>query len=254
MAIKRKGIVAAPGEYKYGDMTEIKTADELKLAAERQPIIMLTKGHPIDGVPLARDVIGTVSQKWDPKTEKVTGEFWFHDEKTPENIKKKLMNYEPIPISAGILIDNVSDGIQEGIVYTHMAILDGEDPKCPLGTCGINIRMESEPTKNARFEQKTELDNVPKEVEEPLELDDVDMKTLDEVVEEETPKPEIPKTEEPAEQKPEAEVAEPVKEEVKLEPEVIIPVGQSTVQKEFEVDERGWVTFIPQRYKKTETK
>lgn len=246
MAIKRKGIVAAPGEYKYGDITEIKTAEELKLAAERQPIIMLTKGHPLEGIPLARDVIGTVSQRWDAKTEKVIGDFWFYDEKTPENIKKKLQNFEPIPISAGILLDDVKDGIQEGIVYTHMAILDGEDPKCPLGTCGINIRTESNPTQNKRYEQKTELVEVPKEVEETP----VKVEVRPDVVETK-PKPETPKTEAPAEQKPEVTVAEPVK-EVRLVPEVIIPVGQPTVQKEFEVDKNGWIHFIPRKYKNTE--
>jgi hypothetical protein len=50
MALKRKGILARPGKYKYGDKEEIKTAEELKRAAERQPIIALTLGHP-EGYP-----------------------------------------------------------------------------------------------------------------------------------------------------------------------------------------------------------
>ena len=243
MAIKRKGVVAVPGEYKYGDVTEIKTAEELKLAAERQPIIMLTRGHPIDGIPSAKDVIGTVSQKWDAKTERVLGEFWFHDEKISDNIRNKLENYEPVAISGGILIDDVIDGVQKGIVYTHMAILEDEDPKCPLGTCGINIRTESNPNKNVRYEQKTDLEapEEPEAAQEPeptTELDEVEV---------EEPEPEEPKTEEPAVENPEEDVVEPVEEEVKLVPEVEIPVGRPVVPKEWETDESGWITFYPHK-------
>lgn len=242
MAIKRKGVVAVPGEFKYGEVTEIKTAEELKLAAERQPIIMLTRGHPIDGIPSAKDVIGTVSQKWDEKTQRVLGEFWFHDDKIPENIRKKLEAYEPIAISGGILIDDVKDGVQEGIIYTHMAVLDGEDPKCPLGTCGINIRTESNPNQKVRFEQKTELVN-PKEPEVAPAV-----KSEPDVVEEKT-EIEIPKTEVSAVHKPEVEVKEPVKEEVKLVPEVVIPFGES-VPKQWEELPDGSIRFA--LVKKTE--
>jgi hypothetical protein len=36
MAIKRRGIVAVPGEYKYGTTTEKKTAEEMKADFERE--------------------------------------------------------------------------------------------------------------------------------------------------------------------------------------------------------------------------
>lgn len=238
MAIKRKGVVAVPGEYSIDGHIEKKTAEELKLAAERQPIIMLTKGHPVDGIPTAKEVIGTLSQKWDATNEKVVGEFWFHDEKIPDTIKKKLDNFEPIPISAGYVIDDIDDdGYQKGIVYTHMAVLDGEDPVCPLNTCGVNVRTESMPNRLMRFEQKSELE-VPEQeqvIEEVKELE-----VVEPVVE--------PETETPAEQKPEVEVEEPVEEEVELVPEVVIPVGVP-VRKEYEVDASGWITFIPRKYK-----
>jgi hypothetical protein len=244
MAIKRKGVVAVPGEYKYGDLVEIKTAEELKDAAERHPIIPLVMGHPIDGFPTAKGTIGTLSQRWDEKTNKVLGEFWFHDEKISDKLKMKLEANDPVPISAGYLLDSVdADGTQHGMVYTHMAILDGEDPKCPLGICGINVRMESNPTKIVRFEQSSEL-TVQKEEPEVAPVKEEEVK-LD-VVEPE-PEPEILKTEEPAVENPEVVVAEPVEEEVKLVPEVIIPTD-TPVHKEYEVDGRGWVTFTPRKY------
>jgi len=255
MAIKRKGIVAVPGKYTYGDVTEIKTAEELRLAAERQPIIMMTMGHPVDGVPRAEDVIGTVSQKWNTDKNCVTGDFWFHDEKIPDNIKQQLVNNQPVAISGGIMIDDIKDGVQEGIVYTHMAILDGEDPKCPLGTCGVNIRMESNPTQNRRLEQQSELDAPVEKEPEVAHVEEVTEETAEPVVEaevetEET-ETEIPKTDKPAEDNPEEEVAVPdEKEEVILEPEVEIPTDTPTVHKEYEVDESGMIRWIPQTYKK----
>lgn len=242
MAIKRKGIVAVPGEFKYGDLIEIKTAEELKDAAERHPIIPLTYRHPIDIYPKASETIGTLSQKWDEENQRVNGEFWFYDERTPEDIKMKLANNEPIPISGGILIDDIEDGIQKGIVYTHMAILgDRDDPKCPLGTCGVNVRMEADSKLNVRHEQSTEIE-APEEEAEPVKEE---VPEPDEVKEPE-PEPEEPKTDEPAEQKPEAEVEPEPVEEVKLVPEVVIPVGE-TVPKEWEVDERGWIHFYPHK-------
>lgn len=240
MAIKRQGVFAVPGEYTYGDNTEIKTAEELKLAAERQPIIRLVMGHPIDNHPYAKDVIGTVSQKWDEENQRVNGEFWFYDDMIPESIRKKLVNNEPIPISAGIMLDDIEDSVQKGISYTHMAVLEDEDPECPLGTCGINIRMESKPNRIVRHEQKTEL-VVPEEKEAEPVVEEVTEPKEVEVIE---PKPEEPKTTEPAAQKPEEVVEpEPVEEEVKLVPEVIIPIGE-IVPKEWDRDPNTeWITF-----------
>jgi len=41
--------------------------------------------------------------------------------------------------------------------YTHVAVLrDTDDPKCPLGQCGINVRMESNSMTDYRYEQATD--------------------------------------------------------------------------------------------------
>ncbi len=250
-AIKRRGIFAVPGEFTYGDVTEIKTAEELKLAAERQPIIRLVMGHPVDNHPYARDVIGTVSQKWDEKNQRVNGDFWFYGDMIPDSIRDKLVNYQPIAVSAGIMLDDIVDSVQKGISYTHMAVLEDDDPECPLGTCGINIRMESKPNRIVRYEQSTELE-APKDVgksDEP-ELPTEDTEKVEEVITEEVeetePEPEESETE-PAEQKPEEVEPEP-EEEVILVPEVIIPVG-TTAPKEWERDEDGMIIWTPRIFR-----
>jgi hypothetical protein len=161
VALKRKGILARPGTYKYGDRTEVKTAEELKRAAERQPIIALTLGHPAGGIPKASDFIGTVNQKWNEQRQRVDAEFWFYDE-IPEEVRTRIVNEWPTPISAGFTVEAVENGTQKGIFYTHVAVLrDRDDPKCPLGQCGINVRMESNLTEDYRYEQATDPDVPP---------------------------------------------------------------------------------------------
>jgi len=257
VAIKRKGIVAAPGIYKYGELSEIKTAEELKDAAERHPFVSLTLGHPIDGWPMAKEEIGTLHQKWNEKYNRVDGDFWFHDEKIPDKLKKKLENNEPIPISAGYLIDSVdTDGTQHGMVWTHMAILEGEDPKCPLGTCGINIRMESNPNRIVRYDQSTNLEVPDKDesIEEEVKPDEVKTETkIEELKTEEAPAEHKPETAEPAEHKPEEVKTEPVEEEVKLVPEVIIPTDTVAVHREYDVVDGAYV-FVPQIFKNNKEK
>ena len=263
MAIKRRGIVATPGTYKYGENTEVKTAKELREAAERQPIIMLTKGHPVDGMPSARDVIGTVSQKWNEQKQRVDGEFWFHDENTPDNIRENIVNMHPVSISPGFMIDRIGEhGEQEGIVYTHLAILDDEDPRCPLGTCGVNIRMDSKDgPRMARFDQKTDL-------EPPAEP----AKKEGTPVAEHKPEPpsstkeeaplvakepvvdtaEVTAEPEPAVHKP--EVAEQEQEEVPREPEVVIPASTTSRDNSGIVMVDGRYEYIPKLYRTNNNK
>jgi hypothetical protein len=250
MAIKRKGIVAKPGEYSYGDVTEIKDAEELRMAAERQPIIMLTHGHPHDGIPSAKDVIGTLNQKWNDNDQRVDGEFWFHEEKIPDTIREKLVNYEPVAISPGFMIDGVEEGVQRGIVYTHLAVLDEDDPRCPLGECGVNIRMDSEGSRQRRLDQKTELPNPP-----PTEKPPAAEPAETEPQPEPTPEPSEPEVETtpPAEQKPEVQEQEPeAPEPVQREPETPIPNATIVVEQGDIQDVDGWKTYVPKAYRDKE--
>ena len=162
VAIKRKGVLAVPGEYRYGDRVEIKTAEELKKVANMLPIIPLTLGHPKNpGLIFESDFIGTVHPKWDEEKQALVGEFWFYEEKIPEEIKQKIVNEEPLPISAGFTVETVENGVQKGILFHHVAVLQNENPVCPLDTCGVNIRLESssqqEEVKTMYYEQKSEL-------------------------------------------------------------------------------------------------
>lgn len=251
MALKRKGIVAVPGEYKYGDMVEVKTAEELRLAAERQPIIMLTEGHPVDGMPSAKDVIGTLSQKWSEDRQRVEGEFWFHEEKIPDPIREKIANFEPLAISPGFMIDGIEEGVQKGIVYTHMAILNEEDPRCPLDTCGINLRMDSKDgeERQYRFDEKSELEAPeppPEPEKEAVEVPEkeIPIEISPSVEEEPTTAPEPGP---PAEPKPE-EVSEVVQER---EPEVIIPTPKVVKNSELQKDGKYYV-YTPKAYRPKE--
>ncbi len=238
--IKMKGILAVPGEHTKGEDTYIKPAEELKEAAFRQPILKLTYGH-VQGDPLPEQQIGTVSQKWCEKTQQVLGEFWLHEEKIPEVLRQKIDNGEYIPISADYEADVDEEGNQSGFNYTHVAVIDGEDPVCPVEECGIHRRKHFS-------EQIGELEPSKPKIEKEEEAPPEPEPTPDEVVEEE---PEQPKPEEPAEQKPEETDETAPEEKVILEPEVIIPAEIVTVRKEFEIIDGKYV-FVAKAFKKQE--
>ena len=240
--IKKKGILAVPGEYKFGDTTEVKTAEELKLAAQRQPILTLTLGHPAGSLPSESDYIGTVAQKWNEEKQRVEGDFWFYDEHIPPHIRERIVNDVPLKISAGYTVDRIEEGIQKGILYSHIAIIDGGDPKCPLDKCGVNVRMES--NSNLRYEQEQEIDE-PKEPEvtETVETVPTTVTFTEKQFEQllEAIRPPVPAP--PAEQKPEVEEkvieevteepAAPTPPEPRMEPEKVIPTGTSPSAEEF---------------------
>lgn len=243
--IKKKGILAVPGEYKFGDRTEIKTAEELKLAAQRQPILTLTLGHPGGSLPSESDYLGTVAQKWNEEKQRVDGDFWFYDEHIPPHIRERIANNEPVMISAGYTVDRVEEGIQKGILYTHIAIVDGGDPKCPLDKCGVNVRMES--NSNLRYEQEQEIDE-PKETEDKETVQTPPSVTFtkeqfDQLLE--AIRPVVP--EPPAEQKPEVEEkvieevqvepSAPTPPEPRMEPEKVISTGTSPSTEEYPLND-----------------
>lgn len=173
-AIKRKGVIARPGNYKYSWGTETKTADDLKESVSYHPTIKLTLGHPEDGRTRREDFLGYVKPSWDEVQNALMGDFWFYEEhfhKIPENIRDKIANGEPWSISTGFTTDGKGKAsveqedwnIQKGIFFDHVAVLREEDePICPLGECGINIatvRQESEGALKMIYEQRTETGN-----------------------------------------------------------------------------------------------
>lgn len=243
--IKMKGTFAVPGEYEYPEGKEKKTFEELKAAAQRYPIIPVTYGHTVDGLaPTEEMQIGTVSQKVNEKEQRIDGELWLFPEKVPSVLREKIDNGEKIPISAGLLLDAVDDeGMQKGIQYTHLAILDGEDPKCPLEKCGFGVRLESDRLMRLEQTQEIKTEKEPEVAPEPEP-------TPDEVVE---PEPEETEPESPAVQKTEEPSEQAQEEEVRLEPEVVIPteLPPSEVQKPFEMIDGNYV-FVPEIFKQKE--
>jgi hypothetical protein len=236
LALKRRGILARPGTYRYGDKEEVKTAEELKRAAERQPIIALTLGHPAGGIPKASDFIGTVNQKWNEQRQRVDAEFWFYDE-VPDEVRTRIVNEWPTPISAGFTVESVENGTQKGIFYTHIAVLkDSEDPKCPLGQCGINVRMESNLTEDYRYEQATDPEVPQEQTAKPPKTEPFDAVGLGIVIgglkaEIAQLREQLNKLNQPVPQKQEETVAEEVTENITTpeppRPKTVIPQGKS---------------------------
>lgn len=249
--IVRKGVLIRPGKYKYGDVVEVKTAAELKAAAERQPQIMLTLGHPI-GEPNVSDFIGRVDQTWNEEKDMVEAEFSFyheHWESIPEELQNKIVNYDPLSISAGFSMKEVVNDEQVGILYSHVALLQSEEnPICPLGECGINVRRESNEMSNKRLEQSTELEGtnttapaepVPEASSEliALKAEVAEMKEI--ILKLQTP-PTVEREPETVEEKGPEVAVEKAVEELPPQPAMVIPAGV-TPSKDWEVDADGWI-------------
>ena len=240
-AIVRYGVIASPGTYHYKNHTMRKTAEELKAAASRQPSFMLILGHPptVNDDPTVEQFIGRVDQKWNPQKQRVDAAFHFYDEhfdKIPLALQKKIINLEPLAISPGITVDDPKGDQQDNILYNHLAILqEGEDPTCPLGTCGVNIRRESGEMTKKIYEQKTEFsetDATAKDVEttdavkEPDQaaLLDQALARIAELEKSTTEDREIKEVETTTETKPDPVEITPVKESPAI-PEQTIPQG-----------------------------
>lgn len=247
----RRGILARPGDYKYKDTVEVQTAEELKASVDRQPSIMLTLGHPGDS-PNISDYIGRVDQTWNEDRQHVDAVFSFYDDhwlEIPENLRSKIVGGGKIPISAGISVVEVADGVQKGILYDHVALLrDGESPVCPLGECGINLergfntmerRYQQETTiggestesspESAQPEASSEVDGLKAEIA-ALTAKFAELTAAREPVVEQTP-------EEPA-QVETAEEPAPV-------PEMVIPAGVSKPPHRWTENESGHIVIIP---------
>jgi len=222
--MKMTGVLAVPGEYEKDGKVYIKTAAELKDAAERFPILPITFGHTTSSEPPSpAQQIGTVSQKWSEKEQKVIASFWFDKKKLPETLRSRALDGKKIPISAWYLADSMDeDGTLHGLAYSHVAALEGEDPVCPLDKCGAFVVAESKTSQRLKFTERLEdLDATPTPQQEEAPVESTPEEP-DEAPEVEVS--EAPKTEPSVVQKQtEPDVPEPAP-EVQLEPETPIPV------------------------------
>lgn len=255
--LEYEGILARPGPYKYKWGTEIKTFEELKKAFQRKQELTLTLGHPMnpDGtprIPNKEDYLGRIIPVINEEKQRIDGIFKFHDEewdKIPPKFQDMLVNDESVAISAGFPPPTMVNGEQQDILYDHYALLvNSENPICPLGECGINVRLESDKgeieimryeqaseTKDPEPEDKDEASETPKYV----TAEDLD-RFKDALLDELRPKAEagaepveedIGKSDDLPEKSEPEPVPEPVKEkppEPSLEPERAFPAGKVT--------------------------
>lgn len=268
---KRRGVVAVPGRFMYGDAEEIKTPKELQEVAKRQPSVWLTVGHPETVFPKTTDYVGKVFLRWDSDKLALAGEFSFYEDKLPPEMLNKLKSGETVGVSPGMLVDEIlEDGTQKGMNWTHVAILDREDPRCPLGTCGVNVRMDTdlpEKPKNYRWDKTSELKSDEKPVEDKPEVvketpaeegfNPAQMEQLKGIVSEMVPKPSEPvnKDVEVTEVKQEPEPVQADVPEPEPVPEVLIPAAASSNESDgLPRDAFGRYEFIPEYAKKDKKK
>ena len=253
--LEYRGIFARPGWYNYKSGKKHKSYKELKKAAQRQPEIMVTLGHPKnhDGSPrwaVVNDYLGRMIQIANDAKQVIEMVFKPHEEdwdKIPLELQEKLENDMPVAISAAFTCKDMDAEEQEDILYGHAGLLkDTDDPTCPLGTCGINVRMESDngEISEMRYEQATSTKDTEEEkteeeaVEKPefvtkKDFDEFSQKVLEmlatkteetgvEPVNEETEEEQVPIVEEPTPPQPKPTI----------EPAQTIPKDTSPVEKE----------------------
>ena len=255
-----KGVLARPGEYNYEGTIEIQTAEELKAAVDIQPSIMLTLGHPGDN-PKVSDYIGRVDQTWNEEEQHVDAIFSFYDDhwlSIPERLRSKIVGGGKIPISAGISVVEVADGVQKGIRYDHVALLrDGENPVCPLGECGINVKGINTMLER-RYQQETTIGEESKEAQpesaQPEVSSEVDglkaeilaLKAQFDELKETTSKRE---PEEVVEATPEEPETVEQADEPKPVPEMVIPAGVTKPPHTWTVTDQGniEITHMPKK-------
>ncbi len=275
--LEYRGIFARPGWYNYPTGKEYKSFEELKRAAQRQPELMVTLGHPRkpDGtprLPTVSDYVGRMVQVVNDDRELIEMVFKPHEEhwdKIPEELRERLEADLAVAISGGFTVDKVVNDIQEGLLYNHVGLVrDSEDPLCPLGECGINVRVETSEgeyvlmryeqtseTKDPEPEDKDEASETPKYV----TAEDLD-RFKDALLDELRPKAEAgaePVEEVVAENSDEKSEPEPVPEPVKesppepsLEPERAFPAGKVAgrdIKSEY-VDEDGTLKIPSEIY------
>jgi len=252
--LKMRGVFAVPGIYEKNGVRYVKTAEELKDAAERYPILPITFGHTNTSEPPPPSAqIGTMKQSWSEAQQKAIAEFWFDKKKMPEVLRSRAYNAERLPLSAWFLADSKDEeDALHGIAYSHVAMLEGEDPVCPLTECGAFVVAESKTSSRQVFVERLQ----------DLEPAQEDKEQEPEVAPEPTPdvaavEEEAPKTEPPAEENLAESDAQEQVHEVVLEPETIIPaeVSQVEVQKNrpFDVVDGKYV-FVPQIFKQQQEK
>ena len=164
MAIKRRYVIANSDPYTDGT---VRPPEELQAAVRRVRTVPLTIGHPpqdAKGIP-EEYLIGKAEYQYDADNALKLGNLSFYNEywdRLPKELQDNVVNHTNLPISPGYEFEwGEEPNIITKMVDTHLAVLVDEKPLCPLNTCGVNVRMES--NSGYRYEQRTEAENPDKE-------------------------------------------------------------------------------------------
>lgn len=139
--------------------------DRVPLILNHPPLITEEKtGKKVPAPIQEKDVLGTISYKYDRKIAKLVGEAYYYDEcfhRLPKHLQDKVYRHENMPISQGFGFTLKDEHILTDMLSHHLAVLTDEKPLCPLDRCGVNVRMESDSTMtNFRYEQRTEAEDL----------------------------------------------------------------------------------------------
>ena len=164
MAIKRRYVIANSDPYTDGT---VRPPEELQAAVRRVRTVPLTIGHPpqdAKGIP-EEYLLGKAEYQYDADNALKLGNLSFYTEywdRLPKELQDNVVNHTNLPISPGYEFEwGEEPNVITKMVDTHLAVLVDEKPLCPLNTCGVNVRMES--NSGYRYEQRTEAENPDKE-------------------------------------------------------------------------------------------
>jgi hypothetical protein len=147
-------ILSVEGVYPYPERkrNEAKLSSDLKLATKYMKTVPAFDRHPKQEERGMSVYLGTLNDMFHcSKVKGIKGkvQFWREFLETHDSLNDALLNKKPFPISIGQFntfgTGGVLDGVkfqakQQNILIDHVAILtDDSEPRCSLGTCGINI-------------------------------------------------------------------------------------------------------------------
>lgn len=161
--IKFPVILAKEMINRYAEGNYFKPYPELRKSIEGVSDLPIMIEHSDSATDI--NTVGYVKNlKSDNEKRVIKGTGYLQVSKTPEFLLKRIKSGEVIPVSigffsklgeSGVFNGEQYDSTQEDIVLNHLAICVRSIPRCPTGSCGINLDSETEDTSlinNAEYE------------------------------------------------------------------------------------------------------
>jgi len=161
-------VLAKEGVFPYPERNrrEAKRAEELKEASKLVDTIPAFDRHPQQDERSPDIVLGMVRDiKFDDRTKALKGKLHLYRDRVKmyRSLNDAIDQKKPFPVSvgqynqfggSGVLNGERYDAEQINILLDHLAILThGEEPRCELGVCGINV-ADSRSVSLNQFEKK----------------------------------------------------------------------------------------------------